>query len=466
MATALAEPAGLLQKPELKTQLQKFRQQDNVTNWFYLLRTYVFLAVVIGGSAYFLTHHAAWGLHWAWTIPVVAVAVGLIGAGQHQLTALAHEASHHTLFKNKLLGELVSDWCCMFPMMSTTHHYRLHHLAHHQFVNDPQRDPNVPQVWVNGHWKHFPMTRAEFWRDLVKELWPLNMIRYMRAQARSNSMAGVRSPYERTDVDHGKAKLALRIGLIYFIGLFATLFALVIAGDPLMLAVVPTAMYVATMIYFAAIPADGYAQYRVHPTYTMRTITLMRITFTTAVAVGISWLSLVYGYWAFYLYVLLWLVPMVTSFSLFMMLRQVVQHSNGDRGWLTNTRIFLVNLLVRDSILPYGQDIHLPHHMFATVPHYRLKELHEFLMRYPEYREEAIVVCGAILPRHDEQPSILDVLGPDWAKRDADVYIDDTVLDGVRVEERHEIQRESRESRGDSEPETSLTPGPPERRAG
>ena len=111
---------------------------------------------------------------------------------------------------------------------------------------------------------------------------------------------------------------------------------------------------------------------------------------------------------------------MITSFSLFMMLRQIVQHSNSDRGWLTNTRIFLVNLFVRDSILPYGQDIHLPHHMFATVPHYRLLDLHDFLMQYPEYREEAIVVHGAVLPRHDDHPSILDVLGPDWAKQDAD----------------------------------------------
>src|SRR5947209_19649425 len=67
-----------------------------------------------------------------------------------------------------------------------------------------------------------------------------------------------------------------------------------------------------------------------------------------------------------------------------------VQHSNGDRGFLTNTRVFLVNLLVRDSILPYGQDYHLPHHLYATVPHYRLKQLHKLLMAYPEYREEAV----------------------------------------------------------------------------
>src|SRR5438477_13016607 len=126
----------------------------------------------------------------------------------------------------------------------------------------------------------------------------------------------------------------------------------------------------------------------------MRAITLMRVTFVTLVANAVAWLAFAYGRFAFYYFVLLWLVPIVTSFALFMMLRQVVQHSNSGRGWLTNTRIFLVNLFVRDSVLPYGQDYHLPHHMFATVPHYRLRELHEFLLRYPEYRAEAVVARG------------------------------------------------------------------------
>ncbi|HEX4590636.1 MAG TPA: hypothetical protein VH120_11940, partial [Gemmataceae bacterium] len=108
MATVVSAPTTrLLQEPELKARLQQFRQPDNRTNWYYLLRSYLFLAAVIGGSVVFFTYRAEWGLHWAWNIPVAVVAVGLIGAGQHQLTVLAHEASHHTLFKNKLLNELV-----------------------------------------------------------------------------------------------------------------------------------------------------------------------------------------------------------------------------------------------------------------------------------------------------------------------------------------------------------------------
>lgn len=448
MATAVAAPSELLMNgPELKKKLQEIRQTDNVTNWYYLLRSYLILAVVIGLTVFFITHRFEWGLHWAWNIPVVILAVVIIGAAQHQLTVLAHEASHHTLFRNRKLNELVSDWFCMYPMLSTTHHYRLHHLAHHQFVNDFERDPNVPQVMVNGHWTHFPMTRAAFWRELVKQLWPIYLIRYLRSQALSNAMPGTRSPYEKSSIDRRKMKIALRVGMGYLLGLIVGLTALVLWRDPVLLGVVPAAAYVGVMAFFAIIPADWYSQYRVHPTFTMRTITLMRITYVTIVGVTVAWLTYFYGRIAVELWLLLWIVPMLTSFSLFMMLRQIVQHSNGDRGWLTNTRVFLVNLLVRDSILPYGQDIHLPHHLYATVPHYKLRELHEYMMRYPEYRDEAIVVRGAVLPRHDGHPSILDVLGPDWARNDAAIFTDDTVLDGERVDEKDAIERESDESK-------------------
>ena len=44
--------------------------------------------------------------------------------------------------------------------------------------------------------------------------------------------------------------------------------------------------------------------------------------------------------WAYF--GILWLVPVFTTFPLFMILRQWVQHGNADRGRYTNTRVFLV----------------------------------------------------------------------------------------------------------------------------
>src|SRR4051812_48394613 len=114
MATDLkaASTIDTLANPRIKEKLQALRLTDNITNLFYLLRTYLFLGLVIGGTLGFYAYN-----DWAWwlNVPVTLVAVVLIGAGQHQLTGLAHEASHHILLRSRFWNDLVSDWFCMFP---------------------------------------------------------------------------------------------------------------------------------------------------------------------------------------------------------------------------------------------------------------------------------------------------------------------------------------------------------------
>ncbi len=133
-----------------------------------------------------------------------------------------------------------------------------------------------------------------------------------------------------------------------------------------------------------------------------------------------------------------------------MVMRQAVQHGNGGRGMLTNTRVFFMRPLVNFSVFPIGQDYHLPHHLFATVPHYRLKELHEFLLAYPQYRQQAIEVENYFVPRlaPPRRPTVVDVLGPQYAPQDPRaVYIDNTVLEQNEVEDKEEILRVARRAR-------------------
>ena len=54
--------------------------------------------------------------------------------------------------------------------------------------------------------------------------------------------------------------------------------------------------------------------------------------------------------------VLLWLVPLLTSFMFFMFLRDVYQHSNADAGRLTNSRVFFTDYFTRWAVFVYGQD--------------------------------------------------------------------------------------------------------------
>lgn len=442
-ASIIAPRKKTLQDAELKERLQFLRQSDNLTNWLFVARAYIYLFLVIGGAVWFDLHRQAAVWSFWWNVPVGIVAIILIGAGQHQLSGLAHEGVHHILFRTRYLNELASDLLCLFPLYSSTHHYRLQHLAHHQFINDPVRDPDISQLQTSGHWLPFPMGKGAFLLQLVKQLWLPNLFRFMIIRAKYNATGTDKNPYMRKDVK--PSRLPVRIGILYLFSQVAVLAGLVWHGDPLLLAIVPPAMWLAAMITYILMPANKFSHSRVHPVIPMRWQTILRVTYITLVFNTLAWVTLVTGVHAWAYYAVYWLVPIFTSFSFFMILRQLVQHGNADRGWLTNTRIFFVSRFINFSVFPIGQDYHLPHHLFATVPHYRLKQLHETLLEYPEYQEEALEVHGYFLsPEHPQShPTVLDVLGPAYAAHEFHgVHIDNTVLEDDEVEEKEAILRE------------------------
>jgi fatty acid desaturase len=442
VADQAAPKTNFLHDADFKEQLQQLRQTDNRTNWYYLGRTYLYLAAVIGATIWFYHDHAALGLSSWWNVPVTLAAIVLIGAGQHQLTGLAHEAAHHILFQHRLLNDLVSDWLCMFPLFSSTHHYRLQHLAHHQFVNDPVRDPDISQLQSSGHWLAFPLGKKEFIRQLLKRVWPPLLIRYMRIRAKYNAMPTERNPYLRKNWK--PSTIPVRVGIGYILSLMGLLAGLVWLGNPLWLAVAGPAAWLGIMVFYGLLPRRLYHQSRVHPVISARLMTLGRMTFISLLFNALAWITWASGRPAWLYFGLLWVVPIFSSFSFFMVLRQLVQHGNGGRGWLTNTRVFFVHRLIQFSVFPLGQEYHLPHHLFATVPHYRLPDLHELLLEYPEYRREAVVVHGYFQSgRPPLYPTVLEVLGPAYAPRDpGQVHIDNSVLDDDHVEDKNEILKE------------------------
>ncbi len=427
----------------LKAQLQVLRATDNHTNLWYLLRTYLYLAVVIGGAIAFCEWQQRAGFSFFWNIPVMVVAIVAVGAGQHQLTGLAHEGVHHILFRHRLLNDLASDLLTMFPLFSSTHHYRLQHLAHHQFVNDPDRDPDVSQLKTSGHWFDFPVEERPLKRKFLRQLLPHRLVKFIRIRAAYNATGTDKNPYLKKG--QKPSKVAVRIGLAYILTCLASVTGLFYLGDPLLLAVVPLAMWVAICLVYWRLPAEKFHQSRVHPVVPLRYMTMLRLGYVTLLFAGLAWVTYLTGIFATLYYFLLWVVPLATSFSFFMILRQIVQHGNGDRGWLTNTRTFFIAPLLDFAVFPMGQGYHLPHHMYATIPHYRLKQLHAFLMQYPDYAAEAVIVEGYFRPANPKvHPTVLDVLGPEYAARHKDaIHIDNSVLEGDRFDERDDIEEEA-----------------------
>ena len=73
-----------------------------------------------------------------WTVYLFACLI--IGARQHALGILMHDAAHHRLFSNRQLNEWVSDFVCALPLGIITERYRHDHFRHHNRTNTEQ-DP-------------------------------------------------------------------------------------------------------------------------------------------------------------------------------------------------------------------------------------------------------------------------------------------------------------------------------------
>src|SRR5208283_3383172 len=271
MSTAVAEVSvKQLNSPELQRRINALRTIDNFTNWLYLAREYLFFVLIIGPTIFFYQNYAEWGLSWWWNVPLTLVAVVLIGACQHRLTNLAHEASHYMLFHHRLLNELVSDWFCMFFMLSSTHHYRLQHLAHHQYVNDPERDPDLAQLGMSGHRYAFPMSKWSFvWECVIKQLlWFPNLIRYIRIRAKFNATGAGTGPYQ---IKGKSSPLLIVVGVLYLLTLAGTLTCLTMLGDPWLLAVVPAGMLAAILTFYTLAPERFFRKALIKPDISART---------------------------------------------------------------------------------------------------------------------------------------------------------------------------------------------------
>jgi hypothetical protein len=141
-----------------------------------------------------------------------------------------------------------------------------------------------------------------------------------------------------------------------------------------------------------------------------------------------------------------------------MIVREWVQHGNADRGRLTNSRVFLVDPVSRYLVLPFGMDYHLPHHIFCSVPHYKLPELHQLMLRDPEYAAKGVVVDGWMAHK-SERPTVVDVLGPAYAMNGNGVHIDENTLELADVNNpdaiKQQIASSLRDGAATSEPSTA-----------
>jgi fatty acid desaturase len=435
-------PRGKTGRP-LGEEVNALKARDNITNWLYLARIYVVIAASLVGAIWVIESARAGAISWWWTVPSTLAAIVAIGASQHQFGGAIHEGTHYMLFANRKLNELASDWLAAFPILTTTYHFRLHHLAHHQFVNDPERDPDISQLHESDHWLDFPITHVEMAWKILRQLWLPNLLRYTVTRARYSALGHGNNPY--TDPERRGTIRPLRAGLVFAVGAPLILVPLSIMGYGLAVAILLPLMWAAVVTILYTLPEHHYPRTRLAPVIPLRYTAMSRVTYLAILYGAVSAVQLAgwgpaWGYFA-----LLWLVPVFTTFPLFMILRQWVQHGNADRGRYTNTRVFLAGPLVRYAVFPWGMDYHLPHHMMASVPHYNLKKLHEAMLRDPEYRDKGVIVEG-YFGHHENvhgHPTAMGVLGPKYAPKERSaVFVDSSAIAEADIADAAGIARE------------------------
>jgi fatty acid desaturase len=348
---------------------------------------------------------------------VLALGIVLIGAIQHRLAGLGHEAAHYSLLKNKLLNDLIGDVFCMFPILSTLHFYRIFHLAHHQFTNDPTRDPDLVTLGGSKMVERFPMTRWQFIKSFYLRVFtePLAFVRYAQDYVDINVLGRSANVYLRRwpgSDGSGRAwpRLGVVLGLVYLLGFIAGQWAITLAGRPEWLLVEGMVGTLLVAAAARALPGTVFFRSPFRQPYSGRTSGVLRLACYSWFLVALGLLrAATDGRSSFYFWVL-WVVPLMTTFPFFMLLRDVYQHTNADDGRLTNTRVFFPDPFTRWAVFVYGQDMHVPHHLFPAIPHHRLGRLHRLLQaRHPEYAA-AVVECHGTFANRKGLPTILDTL--------------------------------------------------------
>jgi len=101
------------------------------------------------------------------------------------------------------------------------------------------------------------------------------------------------------------------------------------------------------------------------------------------------------GVWQGFL--LYWLVPYLTLFFLLLYVRSVAEHFGPTMEHdheLTHTRTVLPHFWETWFFAPHGLNFHLEHHVYPSVPFYRLGELHRAMMANPAFAARGHVTRG------------------------------------------------------------------------
>ncbi|NUQ34053.1 MAG: fatty acid desaturase [Planctomycetaceae bacterium] len=214
--------ATTLQRRQMFAEIKQLCEPDNYTNWFCILREYAIFGITVFGclAAYQQITARGWSAWWA--APIYLLSAMVIGAWvQNRLSVLVHEASHYSLFKNRLVNDLAANFFLLFPVFGAITNYRIGHWGHHRHVNDPENDPDLQRL-TRHQKREFPISRSRFLVDYVlRQLMIRKGISYLAGRALYVAIPMKSEPIQGHDMLGRPLLITLRVG--YLVALCATL---------------------------------------------------------------------------------------------------------------------------------------------------------------------------------------------------------------------------------------------------
>ena len=111
-----------------------------------------------------------------------------------------------------------------------------------------------------------------------------------------------------------------------------------------------------------------------------------------AFAMTLAVVAAYFGLW--HILLLYWIVPLATFLMAILYLRDVAEHFGMPAAGIERSRTVLAGGLERVLIAQNGVNFHAEHHLFPSVPFFRLRRLHQALMQDAGYRAQAVVTRG------------------------------------------------------------------------